>query len=178
MTCRVAVQEEVLVATVVFLCSSSNYLFIAQSICVPIVVKRLSSDLFTHLCLHAVQTNSGQNDLLRSCPGRSHSCKSCFSHGSSSMFFVFAKQTSAQTLVYCPRAPKCTMAGCLFFRAAHVPIRPLGVVRDRGRHVPPHLSSLMVPDLLRHWTTGYQWVSYKVAEHSMTRSWKKIPWSR
>ena len=45
MTCRVAVQEEVLVATVVFLCSSSNYLFIAQSICVPIVLKRLSSDL-------------------------------------------------------------------------------------------------------------------------------------
>ena len=97
MTCRVAVQEEVLVATVVFLCSSSNYLFIAQSICVPIVVKRLSSDLFTHLCLHAVQTNSGQNDLLRSCPGRSHSCKSCFSHGSSSIF-CFCK-ASAQTLV-------------------------------------------------------------------------------
>ena len=45
MTCRVAVQEEVLVATVVFLCSSSNYLFIAQSICVPIVLKRMSSDL-------------------------------------------------------------------------------------------------------------------------------------
>ena len=98
MTCRVAVQEEVLVATVVFLCSSSNYLFIAQSICVPIVVKRLSSDLFTHLCLHAVQTNSGQNDLLRSCPGRSHSCKSCFSHGSSSIF-CFCK-ASAQTLVH------------------------------------------------------------------------------